>query len=469
MVGIKSFGAYVPFNRLKRDCFKLAFGTGGKGEKAVANYDEDSLTMAVSAGLEALKNFDKNKIGSVLFATTTSPYDEKGVAPTIATVIDGPGSVRTADVTTSLRCGSQAMLMALDAAATDVNTLVTVADCRLGAANGALETDLGDAAAAFVIGSGDDVVAKVLDSASAALDISDYWRPHGAKFVSSWEDRFGTGQGYEKIVPATIAELLKKTGTSPADYSKLVLYAHKDRHQKSVAARTGFAPEQIQDSLYTVFGNAGSACAPLALVAALENAKPGEKIMMVTYGDGCDAIAFEVTEAIEKLAVPTGINKYIEGKKEDMSYAKYALWKDLMSFEPARRPPNDRACQPLYFRNAKKNLKFYGSKCTECGEVHYPPCRVCSKCGAIDKMEDISLREKTGTILTFNCDFLSTIPDLPEITAVVDFEGGGRTMCNVVDCDLRQLKSGLEVTMVFRKMTTSAGIGIYSWKASIKH
>ena len=469
MVGIKSFGAYVPYNRLKREQFKAAFGSYGKGEKAVANYDEDSVTMGTSAALEALRGFSEKRVDGVLFATTTSPYDEKGCAATIATALDTPRTARTADVTTSLRSASTAMLMAMDAAEQGQNTVVTTADCRLGAANGALETDLGDAAAAFVIGQGDDVVAKYLGSATVHLDIADYWRPNGAKYVSAWEERFGVTQGYNRVVPAAVAALLQKTQSQPSDYAKLILFAHKERYAKAVSAKLGFAPEQLQDSLYTTVGNAGAACAPLALVAALETAKPGDKLLLVTWGDGCDALAFEVTDRISTLAEKGGVRKYLENKRDSIHYEKYLLWKEMASFEPSRRPPFDRASQPMYFRNQRKNLALYGSRCTECGEVSFPPALVCAKCGAMEHMEPHRIYGHTGTIVTFTCDFLSTIPDLPEITAVIDFEGGGRMVCNLVDSDYTALKPGMAVTPVFRKTTTSAGLGIYSWKASLVH
>ena len=469
MIGILSYGAYVPYNRLKRDVFKAAYGTGGKGEKAVANYDEDSLTMGVSASLEALKNFDNREIDSVFFATTTSPYDEKGCAATIATALDVPRHARTADITTSLRSGNIAMMMALDGAAQGRNSIVSVADCRLGAPNGSLESDLGDAGAAFVIGQGENVVAKYVDSVSTFMDISDYWRANGAKHVSSWEERFGITQGYNKIVYSTVTELMEKTGTQPSDYAKIVLFAHRERYAKAMATKLGFTPEQLQDSLYTTVGNSGTAYGPLGLVAALEDAKPGDKLMMVTWGDGCDAVVFEVTDKITELKVKTGVQKYLVNKKNDMNYEKYLLWKEAMTFEPGRRPPFERASQPMYFRDQMKNLPLYGSKCTECGEVAFPMTKVCAKCNSMNKTEPYRIYGHKGKIVTFTCDFLSTIPDLPEITAVIDFEGGGRMVCNLVDSDYKTLKAGMEVEMVFRKVTTSAGIGIYHWKSSLVH
>ena len=50
MSGITSFGAYIPFYRLTHKDIAKAWGArAGEGERAVANVDEDSITMAVEA------------------------------------------------------------------------------------------------------------------------------------------------------------------------------------------------------------------------------------------------------------------------------------------------------------------------------------------------------------------------------------------------------------------------------------
>jgi len=50
-LGLVSVGAYVPRYRLTGKLLAQVWGSGG-GERAVANYDEDALTMACEAALE---------------------------------------------------------------------------------------------------------------------------------------------------------------------------------------------------------------------------------------------------------------------------------------------------------------------------------------------------------------------------------------------------------------------------------
>ena len=89
MVGIASYGAYVPRWRLPL----AALGGGrrggpGRGEKAVANFDEDSVTMAVAAGLDCLAGIPRDTVDGVLFASTSYPYKEKLGASIIAKALD---------------------------------------------------------------------------------------------------------------------------------------------------------------------------------------------------------------------------------------------------------------------------------------------------------------------------------------------------------------------------------------------
>ena len=110
MTGIVSFGAYIPFNRLPRKKLEDAFGNPTPpGNKAVANYDEDSLTMAVASSLDCISGLNRGDIKAVYFATTTAPYKEKSLSATISEAIDLSDSVRTLDFAGSLRVGSGAI------------------------------------------------------------------------------------------------------------------------------------------------------------------------------------------------------------------------------------------------------------------------------------------------------------------------------------------------------------------------
>ncbi|WP_238492527.1 OB-fold domain-containing protein [Desulfotruncus alcoholivorax] len=463
-----AYGAYIPFNRLDRKHIKEFYGiTVPHGYKAVANYDEDSLTMAIAAALDCASGFDSSTFDGVYFATTTPPHGEKQSATMIAGTLDMKRNARTLDVTGSLRSGSSAMIAAFDAAARGERIMVTVSDTRLGAAGGLHESLSGDGAAAFLLGN-DDVIASVLGWHSVAVDFYDNWRFQGDRFINSWEDRFCHTQGYTRFTMEAAHAIMKKTGLNPSDFAKVALYGLKPKDAVAVAVRMGFSPGQVQSNLIEEIGNAGAACAPIALVAALEESRPGDKILFITYGEGSDAIAFEVTESIYKLPPRRGVGSYLTSCKTDMSYGKYLRWRQLLYFEPQRRPPLVRPSLPDRHRNLKKILGFYGTKCKVCSTPQFPPHRVCIQCQSIDQFEDYKFLNKKATLTTYTYDYLAPSPDPPTVMAVVDFEGGGRFVCLMTDYDIKKIRVGMELELSFRRLFEAGGIVTYFWKAMPK-
>ena len=322
MVGITAYGGYVPFYRLRASVAAEAFGKKGPAsERAVAYYDEDSTTMAVAASLSCLNNADASMVKAVYFASTTPPYREKQCSADVAAAIDSLRDVRLADFTDSLRAASAAMLSAADAAKAGANTLVAIGDCRLGGADGSNETALGDASAAFMFGE-KNVLAEMTASHSVGVDFVDNWRSASGNIVQSWDVRYAISLGYEPLVKETVNKLFEKTGLAAGDFSKIILYAHEKRHQGALAAKLGFVPAQIQNCMYNKIGNTGCAAAPLMLISALESARPGDKLLYVAYGEGCDAMVFEATDIITSFKPATPLNEYIDCGSAELPYGK---------------------------------------------------------------------------------------------------------------------------------------------------
>ena len=119
------------------------------------------------------------------------------------------------------------------------------------------------------------------------------------------------------------------------------------------------------------------------------------------------------------------------------------------------------------WRERKSVLALYGSRCKQCGTVQYPPQRVCINCQAKDYAEDYKFSDKKGRIFTYSVDYLTSSKDPPAIIAVVDFEGGGRILCEVTDCEPDKVEIGMPVEMCFRKLSQRGGIYNYFWKARL--
>ena len=463
MVGIAAFGAYIPRYRLGAS----TDGWGSRAERSVANFDEDSVTMAVAAGLDCLAGRDRQDIDGLLFATTTPPYAEKGCASIIATALDLRRDIFTADITDVLRAGTSALKQALDsvAAGSARHVLVIASDNRQGAPKGEAERSYGDGAAAFIV-SGDEVIAELEGSYSISENMMDVWRSAGDPFVRSWEDRFAIEEGLERILGDAIAGFTEKQGIAARDVGKLALYAPDGRRHGQLARQMGFAPEQMQDSMFGRLGNTGAAFVPMLLVSALEDATPGQLIVAASYGDGSDVLGFRATGLVANRGTGIGVAGYLNSGQNLDSYETYARWRDVWVTDAAsRRPQAQSPSVSALWRESDRNIRFYGATCNQCGFVQYPQQRVCVSCQTRDDSTPVRLSDRPGKVFTYSMDYLAGTTDSPLVVTVVDFDGGGRALCMMTDRELDEVRIDMTVEMSFRKLRVVNGIHNYYWKA----
>lgn len=466
MLGIVSYGAYIPLYRLNQNEIARAWGGRGKGERAVANFDEDSVTMAVAATIDCLGQIDRQAIDGLYFASTTFPYKEKQSATLIATAADLRRDITTADFSNSIRSGTIAMKAAIDAvrSAPAKKILVTAADCRLGAPQSEFERVFGDGAAALLIGDSDVAVA-IESSYTHSDEFVDIWRTKDDTFVRSWEDRFILTEGYTRNTVEAISAIMKKHDLAPKDFNKVIFYAPDARRHTEMARSLGFSVEtQVQYPMFDTVGNTGTAFALMMLVAALEEAKPGDRILFVNYGDGCDAYVLRVTEEIRKIKDRQRIKRYLASKRLLPNYERYIRNRGILSMEGQRRPP-ERSSVPWSWRERDALLRFYGSKCKRCGRLFYPPQRICLYCQSKDQYERVRLSDKRGKLFTFAKDNLALSMDPPLVLNVVDLDEGVRVYCQMTDRDPDEVEIGMPLEFTFRKMHEAAGFINYFWKS----
>lgn len=384
--GIKSLGAYLPYHYLTRAALGAAWGgKGGKGEKSVADVDEDSVTMAVEAAMGCFRFTKREDVNALYFASTTGPYAEKCHAALIAVACDlKDENVFTSDIMTSTRAGTNALKSALDSVVANPgqSVLVTAADARNGYPKSAQETGFGDGAAAFIVGTGDDLIAEVDHFTSVSEEINDYWRNAGDKYTLHAEGRFCDEEGYLREMKIVLKKFESETGTKAIDYDKVVLVAQNAKLQTKIATKFGLDPEKLSDTLLLNVGDTGAAQGLLGLANALENAKAGDKILVVDYGNGANAFSLTVTENIAKISEKKQIARYLEKRVEIDSYARFLSWRDIAAAEPgaAFRLP---ASTSQTWREQNINIALHGSKCKKCGATLYPVARVCDVCGGL--------------------------------------------------------------------------------------
>jgi len=467
MVGIVSYGAYIPIYRLSRGILDQVWGGGaGKGEKAIANWDEDSITMAVEAGMDCLKGVEKQSVDALYFATTTPPYKEKQSASIIAAALDLREDIIAADFANSLRSGTIAIRVALDAvkAGSAKKVLVIVSDCRIPAPDSAFEPIFGDGAAAFLIGE-DGVVAEIESSYYLTSEFIDVWRLEYDVVPRTWEDRFTLEQGYQPHLQKAFSTLLSTHKLTPKDFTKAAFYAPNARsHAAMVRALKLDAKTQVQDPLFDNVGNTGAAFALMTLVGALEEAKPGDRILLGNYGDGADAHIIRVREGIGELKDRRGIKKHLQSKLVLENYGKYIRFKNLMKFEetPMTRP---RTSLTAIWRDRNWVYRCHGHQCKKCGKVQFPLQKRCMYCQAEEEfLEEVPLADRKGALFTYSMDERAAVVDPPNVLAAVNLEGGGRVFSQMTDRDVNNLRVGIRMELTFRRIHDALGVHNYFWK-----
>lgn len=464
MVGIVSYGAYIPIWRISRDLLSK----GAPGERSVAGKDEDSLTMAVAAAQNCLKDFDRESIDGVLFASTTSPFREKCAASTIAAALDLRRDVFTTDFANSLRAGTSALKAALSMVKSGMarQVLVAAADCRLGPPGSVFEQTFGDGAAAVLVGR-DGLIADFEGDFSIADEIYDVWRRDIDLYVNSWEDRFIFLHGYQAVLSEVISGLMKKIGVEPKDVRKAVLPAPDLRRVMDLARSLGFDPKtQLQDPLIDNVGNTGAAQPLMLLAAALEEASPEDRILLAGYGNGGDAFIFRVRAEVKKIDSKwRGVKSYLQRKKYVPDYATYLMWRKLIPTPPPRVPMSvSYPSATAIWRERKRIHPLHGVRCKVCGTIQYPPQRVCIKCRAKDNFEEVGLSGKKGKLFTYSFDFIrGNVP-----IGIVNLEGGGRLFLELTDVEPGDIKIDMPVELTFRRLDLWREDGIYGyfWKAA---
>jgi 3-hydroxy-3-methylglutaryl CoA synthase len=375
----------------------------------------------------------------------------------------------TADFSNSLRAGTTALKSALDAvkSGSAEQVLVTVSDYRTGAPKGRFEQLLGDGAAALAIGSS-EVIADIEGIYSIFTEFTDVWRTDANSFLRSGEGRFIDDVGYLPTMEETISKLMKTYSLSPEDFSKIVFSASDHRQHADLAKKLGFEASQVQDPLFSLIGNTGTAGALIMLIGALEEANPGDRILLVNYGDGSDAFILRATQAIGGIQTKPMMKDRL-ARKRSIDYGTYLSWRDLVPFEVSNLPERGEPSLASRWRERRVIASLSGVKCRKCGTPQIHPIgqtvRVCVACQSKDEFDDYKFSDRKGTLFTYSIDHLQPTKNPPGLNGVVDFDGGGRLICELTDCDLDRIKIGMPVEMTFRKLSQGKGIINYFWKA----
>lgn len=480
MVGIAAWGAYAPRLRLSREAVTRAnawvapnLRAKAKGERSMANWDEDALTMAVEAARDALGvDDDRSAVDALYFASTTPPFVDRLNAGIVAAALTLEKSIASADITGSQRCGLTALGQALAAVQGGAarRALLAVGEHRRARAASSQELDFGDGAAAFVV-SAEPGAAEFLGRGGVTDDFVDHFRGADGDFDYAWEERWIRDEGVVKLVPPAIRQALEVSGISAGDITHFCFPSIFPGMAASLAKTMGVPPEAVRDNLALTLGEAGCAHGPLMLAHALEEAKAGDVILVAQFGQGAEALVFRVTDAAAKARPARGVAGSLADRREETNYLKFLTFNGLVEWDKGMRAEKDnKTALTTLYRNQDMVLGLVGGRCRETGVVQFPRTRisVAPNHPGVDTQEPYRFAERRASVLSYSADHLTFSMSPPNHYGMIVFEGGGRIMMDITDVEPGEVDSGLPVRMVFRikDVDEKRGFVRYFWKAA---
>lgn len=332
-VGIVGYGAYVPRYRLPGNEISRVW-TGGHSaspvrEKAVPGLDEDTATMSIEAARNALARagIDPRQIRAVWVGSESHPYAVKPTGTIVAEAIGATPATLAADWQFACKAGTEAMQAGIGFVGSAMADYVLSIgmDTAQGRPGDALEYTAGAGGAAFILGPAEEAAAEILRTLSYVSDTTDFWRRPTTHYPSHAE-RFSGDPGYFGHVVPAAQQMMAEMGTAPADYDHVIFHQPNRKFPIRAMASLGFQAAQWEAGLLVnEIGNTYAGSALIGLTAVLDVARPGQRILVVSYGSGAgsDAMELRVTDRILEIqqAAPT-TRDYIR-RRVPIDYAQY--------------------------------------------------------------------------------------------------------------------------------------------------
>jgi len=336
-VGIVGYGAYVPRYRLPADEIARIWMDGKGGtpikEKSVPGLDEDVVTMSLEAARNTLArayDVDPSEIRAVWVGSESHPYAVKPTSTIVAEALGAVPYTQAGDWEFACKAGTEALQAAIGFVGSQMGryALAIGSDTAQARPSDALEYTAAAGSAAFLIGPAGEALAIFEGSLSYVTDIPDFWRRAYQRYPSHG-GRFTGQPAYFTHTREAVERLMEELGTEPGDYDHAVFHQPNVKFPIKIAKRLGFTMEQIKEGLLAnEIGNIYAGSSPLGLTAILDVAKPGDRVLLASYGSGAgsDAVSLQVTERIldrQHRALTT--RDYVD-RRVEIDYATYVRY-----------------------------------------------------------------------------------------------------------------------------------------------
>lgn len=451
--GILACAAYLPRWRIERSTISKAIGWSrgmsapGKGTRSFAHWDEDCITMAVEAarGLVA----QRESFDSVELASTTAPFADRNNAGIVREALNLDPACRPFDLGGSRRSASSRLAQCLEAR--KGRHLLIASDCVDARPGSESEMLLGHGAAAVALGPAgaeNGLLARCLASQSLHEDFVDQYRMGNQRFDYRLESRWIRDAGTRGQLKALIGAALEAAGVDAEAIDYLVISA-TESVSRTVARDCGMEGAQRPAELEARIGLCGTAHALLGLAWALEQAQPGQHMLVAGLGQGADVLILKVERAAPLSGKPLGVQMQ-QGRMEE-NYSRYAGLRGLMPIDGGIRAERDnRTAQSAHYRRHQDLTGFVGGRCNDCGQLQYPRTAVCVECHAPDTQAPEPMADLVGHINSYTEDWLAFSPRPPLIFGSVHFPGGANLTMEFGDFLPGEAEVGQPIRMAFR-------------------
>ena len=471
--GILSYGAYIPRRRISRNAVFDAVGWAqpslkglAKGARAFAAWDEDAITMGVEAARRATPAKSAQP-DALCLATTTAPFLDRQNAGVIAAALDLPQAAHCFDMSGSQR----AALSALDAISRDQErtSLLVAADRRPVRPASAMEMLSGDGGAAITLGTGAPI-ALLMGVNAVYDDFVDHYRTAASQTDYALEERWFREIGLAKALPAAAAPLFDRCGVSPKDVDRLIVPLPNPALAKAAAAALDIDRKKLADPLFDQCGHTGAAHPLLMLADVLDEASPGDLILLTAIGQGCGAALFRVTDQIGRPSKRISVKQQLNAGAIEENYTRFLAARGDIDIEWGMRAERDnRTAQTVAYNKSRDIYGFVGGFCNACKTPQFPKSRRCVNpaCGALDTQTDYRFAERRAHVKSYTEDWLAFTREPPLIYGNVSFEGGGNVFMEMTDMAPGEASVGAPLEMRFRikDIDTARGFHRYFWKA----
>ena len=337
-VGIIGYGAYIPRYRLpSKDIAQVWKGDQNAptpvAQKSVPAPDEDVITMSIEAATNALRRAQIDPIGirAVWVGSESHPYAVKPTSTIVAQALGITPATLAADFEFACKAGTEAMqaATALVGAGMADYALAIGMDTAQSRPGDALEYTAAAGGAAYLMGPAHEALAVLEGSYSYVSDTPDFFRRAYQKYPQHGNRFTGQPAYFTHVTEATTA-ILEQMKLTPQDFAAVIFHQPNAKFPQKVAKRLGFSHQQIRAGLLSpLIGNCYAGASPLGLTRALDEAQPGDRLLIVSFGSGAgsDAMIYRVTEHImERRHRAPSTQQYLD-RLEKIDYATYARWR----------------------------------------------------------------------------------------------------------------------------------------------